>query len=351
MKTLDQLKYLTFVFLIVLLGCEIYLRIFKAENMVLHQYPKIYRFDPDPNIGYRGVPNIEGYIRRPSIDKHFRLNNFGFYGPDFSSEHPDSVFRIIIVGSSTAQGMWANQKESFATLLNDTFKKKHFNVEVINCAISGASRGVQNIKTAIGIATKFKPNLILYELGVPLITINYSRDNYNGYSTQFTGNNLEEFKHSKFVAEKKVDIVKSHRLINELADYSFVIRFLYRKSSNSWGTILNCWKVYAENSAEAWLYYAIGHYDMEQSLNKMNVFSEALARLDCKLLTFEYGPSSLDDTYGLKFSNIGLNVPLYKEEYRHELDAHPNLEGDRLIADGLFKFLKNGYIPAVFFPK
>lgn len=351
MKKLDQLKYLTFAVFVLFLCCEAYLRIFKGENMVLHQYPKIYRFDPDLSIGYRGVPNIKGYIRRPSINKHFTLNNFGFYGPDFSLTHPDSIFRIIIVGSSTAQGMWANQKESFASLLNDKFKREHYNVEVINAGISGASRGLQNIATAKEIAAKFKPNLILYELGVPLNSINYSRDTYKGYSILFTGNNLDEFKHSKLVAEKKVDRINAHKLINELANYSYVIRFLYRKSSNSWGTVQNCWKVYAENSAEAWLYYAIDQLDMEKSLNKMNAFNDDLERLNCKLVTFEYGSSTLDDKHGLKFPNLGLNVPLEKEGYHHELDAHPNLKGDHLIADSLFKALKERYVPAVFFPK
>lgn len=129
MKKLDKLKYLTFALFVLFLCCEIYLRIFKAKNMVLHSYPKIYSFDPDPSIGYRGVPNIKGYIRRPSMNKHFKLNNFGFYGPDFSLTHPDSIFRIIISGSSTVQGMWANQKESFTSILNDKFKTTHFNLK------------------------------------------------------------------------------------------------------------------------------------------------------------------------------------------------------------------------------
>ena len=91
MKKLDQLKYLTFILFILFLCCEVYLRMFKAENMVLHDYPKIYRFDPDPDVGYRGVPNIDGYIRRPSMNKHFKLNNFGFYGEELFYLSNDKV--------------------------------------------------------------------------------------------------------------------------------------------------------------------------------------------------------------------------------------------------------------------
>ncbi|TBO44284.1 SGNH/GDSL hydrolase family protein [Pedobacter kyonggii] len=349
MKKLDYLKYLTFILFVLFLCCEAYLRMFKAENMVLHDYPKIYRFDRD--VGYKGIPNIDGYIRRPSIDKHFKLNNFGFYGPDFSLEHADSVFRIIIVGSSVAQGMWANQKESFASLLNDRFKRENFKVEVINCGISGASRGLKNIRSAREIATKFRPNLILFELALPINDINYSRETYRDYSILFTGNNLDEFKHSKFVAQRKVDLIKSHSLITELANYSYVIRFLYRRSSDSWGTMMNCWKIYSENSADSWLYYSSEQLNMEQSLTEINKLSADLVRVNCRLVTFEYGSSLFDNKYERKFSNIGLNLPLDKDQYHHELDGHPNLKGDLIIAESLFKVLKDRYIPTVFLPK
>jgi hypothetical protein len=347
---MDKIKYLTFLLFALFCCSEIYLRIFKAENMVLHQYPKVYRFDPD--VGYTGIPNMHGYIRRPSISKHFVLNNFGYYGPDFSLTPSDSIFRIVVVGSSVVQGVWANQKESFVSLLNDKFKLNKFKVEVINCGISGGDRVFQNIKLTKKISRDFKPNLILFELFLPFNSGNYYRDTYKDYSILFTGDNLKEIKHSRFIAQKKVDLLKKHDFITHLADYSYLIRFLYRGSSATYG-ITYCWKAYAENSADTWLYYTPSKQiklNTDESLREMSKLGTYLNNKNCKLVTFEYGSLSFDKNFIKKFSNISLNLPLNRTEYQHELDDHPNHQGDVIIAESLFKVLKRQFIPDIFFP-
>jgi hypothetical protein len=87
--------------------------------MLIKQYPLIYA--PDTALGFRGIPNKAGHIRLPSIDKRFRLNRFGFYGQDFTLDHPDSIFRILIGGSSVVEGIWAQQKLAFPTMLDSLF--------------------------------------------------------------------------------------------------------------------------------------------------------------------------------------------------------------------------------------
>jgi hypothetical protein len=355
MKLFSRTKYITFSLFVVFLLCESYLRIFKHENLILHSYPKVYAFDKD--FGYRGIPNIEGYIRRPGIEKRFIFNAFGLNNKNFSASHPDSIFRIMIAGASLVEGTWARQNETYVSLLNDKFKAEGYKVEVINCGISGSDRGLQNIAYAKELAAKFRPNLVLYELSFPMTSVNYARDRYKNYSILFTGNDLKEFEHSRFVAERKIDLIEKRQLITDLYDMSYCMRFLCRAidDGRNWGTIVNCCRIYGENKCDSWQYYASTSFDAEKGIELMNKLAAELGEMGCRLAPFEYYNDFKDSLSGdkgkLGFSTISLNVNLNDEKYHLELDDHLNLHGDQVIADSLFSRLHAAYIPISFFPR
>lgn len=346
---LKKTRYLTFAALVIFLICELILRLFFSENLVLHDYPKVYSFDPV--LGHRGIPHSDGHIRRPSIDKHFTLNNFGFYGSDFQAEHPDSIFRIGVFGASRVEGVWANQIESFPGLLNNLFGQKGYRVEVLNLGVSGAGRDLQNISLIMESVSRFKLNMALMEGSIPLSSIRYYRDRYKGYSILFTGNDSLEYKRSWAVVKKKIDLLNKYKLYTTLWDMSYVVRYLAKHADNDWGTVADCLKNYSDNSVESWQYYSTIEYDTGKSLETLNNLQLYLDKSNCKLGVFSYrGDSllkSLENNDHIKFAPINLNIDLNQQKYRHNLDGHPNLLADQLISDHFYKELVK-YIPQQF---
>lgn len=355
MKLLDKSKYLTFAALIVFIACELFLRVYKGENMVLHHFPMIYA--SDSSLGYRGIPNAKGYIRRPSIEKKFTLNNQGFFGPDFYPEHPDSIFRIMIFGSSVVEGIWGVNEESFPTTLDRLFKEKGYKVEVINCGISGVYRVLQNIALIREMSAKFKPDLVLFEHPIPVRYFNYYRDVYNGYSITFAGDNSEERWHSKWITQKKVDLLKKYQLVTDMYDLFYCLRYWTRSSEDKSGTVVHSWVNYANNTCDNWQYFSDYYsYSHEKSAYLCNDVAKELDKIHSKLALFEYGESKLGETLRshpemVDFSFISLNVPLERKDLVLELDDHPNAIGYRAIADTFYKVLSQKYIPTQFCPQ
>ncbi|GGB24158.1 hypothetical protein GCM10011511_55110 [Puia dinghuensis] len=324
--------------------------------MVLHAYPKIYRYDSV--VGFRGIPNVEGYIRRPSIDKHFKLNNFGYYGPDFDARHPDSIFRIGVFGASMVEGVWANQVESFPEILNRMFKDKGYRVEVLNLGIQGRLRVLHNLELMKKDVAAFKVNLALMEESFPIISANNHFDQYKGYSIEFTGDNTPDGRFSQMLVQKKVDRLEKHKLITDLLKLFCSSRaYLRHVEGNSGvyrGTLIDCWRNFYENSCDNLLFFNVVNYSPEQSVAILNRSRAELCNQNTEFALFSYAKDSLSKylraNSNVEFRSIQLNLPLYKNQYKQELDGHPNSKGDSLIAGALFRELCQNYIPANFKP-
>ncbi len=344
-------RYLTLICFLSIIILEIGFRLVRREQWVKHEYPKVYTFDTI--CGYKGIPNIEGYIRRPSIRKKFKLNNQGFYGADFCIQKPDSVFRIIVVGSSGVEGIWANHKEVFPQKLQKQFKKEGFKIEVINCAISGSDRDLQNIKLIEHYLIKYSPDLVLYEGRTRISTGNYHRDTYKDYSILYAGNNMEERTHSRYIAEQEVERIKQLKIFTDLWDISYILRFYGRRANtHTIPSLSNCLSKYAENKAESWNYSRFKSYTFAESIDILNRLNKTLKNHSCKLVLFHYGSIKkkqlMDIKEKIEFQCIFLNIS--GENLGHKYDGHFNENAHQIIAEETFAKLKH-FLPKEFYPK
>ncbi len=351
-RLIKSSKYITFACLIVFVGCEACLRIFYAEHMIVHHFPLVYA--PDSSQGFKGIARKEGYIRRPSIEKKFRLNNAGFYGPDIIPQHPDSIFRILVCGSSVVEGIWANQRTSYPAMLNELFKAQGFRVEVINCGISGSNRDWQNMNVIRDVSSRFHANMVLFEHPIPIHWGNYLRGTYKDYAILFTGDSSAEWNQSEAIARRKVDLLKANSLLTGMYDLCYCIRYWARSAADSWNTPTQCWKDYADNGADSWQYYIPRDLDVRQSIYALNDLQKELNRKGCQLIAYEYGNSDMSDRIResdeVMFPYISLSLPLDDKKYQHELDDHLNYLGFTITAEKLFNELRQRYIPAAFCP-
>jgi hypothetical protein len=352
-KLLNYSKYVTFAILLGYLGCESYLRLFKSENMALTHYPLIYT--SDSIVGYRGIPNKKGYIKRPSIEKSFVLNNHGFFGPDFYPRHPDSIYRVMVFGSSYVEGIWGNNSESFPAMVNRMFRENGYKVEVINCGLSGAARDLLNMALIKEMSVTYHPDLVLLESPLPVNNVYCFRDFYKGYSITFTGDNDAERAHSKWAAQTKVELLNQHRLVTTLYDLSYCMRYWTRASLDTPGTIPHACMIYAKNCCDNWMYFSsISTLSYEESVNMLEQLKNGLGR--SKFALFEYGNTWLGTKFKehpelLTFPFISLNVPLEKKGYSLQHDCHPSNLGYNTIAKNMYKELITHFIPERFRPR
>jgi hypothetical protein len=352
-KLLNISKYLTFSLLVGYIGCEVYLRIYKAENLKLTSYPLVYA--SDSVVGYRGIPYQKGYIKRPSIEKSFVLNNHGFLGPDFYPEHPDSIFRVMVFGSSYVEGIWGNNKQSFPAIANDLFKKNGYKVEVINCGLSGSNRDILNMALVKEMSAIYHPNLVLLESALPINNVYCFRDFYKGYSITFTGDNGAERAHSKWAAQTKVEILGEHKLVTDIYDLSYCFRSWARASLDTSGNLAHTCMTYSKNCCDNWMYFsAVTTYSYEESVKMVEDLRSGLHNTEFAL--FEFGDTWLGKKFHehpeiIHFPFISLRVPLNQKGYSLEHDCHPSELGYNTIAQHLFEELKTNYIPERFAPK
>jgi hypothetical protein len=347
-------RYFSFALLVLFIGGEVVLRCAFGEHMLIKQYPLIYA--PDTALGFRGIPNKAGHIRLPSIDKRFRLNRFGFYGQDFTLDHPDSIFRILIGGSSVVEGIWAQQKLAFPTMLDSLFKARGYKVEVINCAVSGLGRSWQDMNLLRESVVRFHANLALFERPFPITRLNYYREAYRGYSLLFTGNNEAERRLSQSIARRKADWLAANPIVTGVYDLSYCLReWIRQQGSNQLNTVIDRWHDYADNNPASWQNTEEKDMTVQESIYWLNDITAEMNRAGCQLVAFEYGNNEMSDriraSEEVKFPYLSLELPLDGPEYHHALDEHFNYIGFTFIVTKLFDVLSRDYIPKAYWPK
>jgi hypothetical protein len=261
----------------------------------------------------------------------------------------------MVFGSSSVEGIWGNNTESFPATVNRMLRENGYHAEVVNCGLSGASRDLMNVNLAKEMAAIYHPDLVLLESPLPMSNVYCYRDFYNGYSITYTGDNSEERAHSRWAARVKVDLLHRHRLVTDLYDLSYCFRYWARQSLDTPGNLAHNCLIYAKNCCDNWMYFSsINTLSYEESIRRMEELKADVA--PAKFALFEYGDTWLGKKFRehpelISFPFLSLNVPLDKKGYSLEHDCHPSNLGYATIAQHLYEQLVNHFIPARFQPK
>ena len=194
---------------------ETYFRVKFREELRDRHYPLIYL--PDSLYGYRYMPNITERIDAPNLHKDFRLNNHGYTGPDFNLRKSKRTYRIIVVGSSNAGGIWMEGYKNYSVYLQEIFNSHTQPVEVINCAIDGRGRDKRHLDLIENELLAYQPDLILLEFNFPLTYIPINREVYKGYMIEYQLNSEKGRQESI----KGVDRARKHWFLGFLYDISY----------------------------------------------------------------------------------------------------------------------------------
>lgn len=124
----------------------------------------------DAVLGWRHMPDKEGWSVTREYRVPVKINNFGLVGPETTLEKPTGTFRIAFVGDSLTEAFQVNPEASFPRLvegrLNDLVGKKKIEalalskVEVLNFGVTsyGTVKEAYVIEKEV---LKFNPDLVV----------------------------------------------------------------------------------------------------------------------------------------------------------------------------------------------
>jgi hypothetical protein len=208
--------------LLILLGIfllsEVYFRVFSYE--LLKTRVRDLAYIPDSLYGYKYKPNSEQTFIWPGINKKFRFNNHGFYGPDFSESKNKNTYRIIFVGNSVTLGIRTDGEDNFVMKLQDLFKQANYNVEIINCSVDGKNRDVGNMNIVKYETPKYHPDLVMFEYHKRLSEKYLYRDQYKDYMLRYDDSTKKDIPKLK----SKIDKIYAAKVSRKLYDVSFTVR-------------------------------------------------------------------------------------------------------------------------------
>lgn len=104
-----------------------------------------------------------GFRNRPNAKyEKWKINKFGFRGPDFSMKKPDGIERIMILGASETFGLYEQANLEYPAQLQRLLDQEQSDrFQIINAAVPGISppRLIHLYKTWLH---RFKPDIIYY---------------------------------------------------------------------------------------------------------------------------------------------------------------------------------------------
>lgn len=334
---------------LLLVFCELILRIFFYQPLKIRQQPAVYT--GDTRFGFLPVPRAHGIKSIPNIHQTFTLNNQGFIGPDFQPTKKNGIYRIIIVGYSNLEGFYVSEKENAISLLQSKLITSGYRAEVINCSIGGGGyRKIQQYRFLKEWISKYQADMILFETGLPFYDQFISKEAYRGYLINYWTGSAG----SKEDAERIVDNIWSssaprflYRAFYSLRVLSKIyLRVIERGKRKS--TFAKCLNAFIENEVKLDIDPAKGtRSSITESVQLLQDLVDDYKKRNTKIVMFQL-PNKGSIQRTINFYNVSqaYNLPVIKaftDESKNASfffdDDHLNANGHKILADSLYASL------------
>lgn len=341
MKKVFYIILISFVSIIII--GEVLLRICFYEQLKHQIEPNI--FQADTIIGYTMIPNSEAIQSLPSIKTKIKINNQGFNGNDFETTKKPRILRIAVVGASNFDGLYVDPLQNSIYLLQQKFINNGYSdVEIINCALQGGHRGMQQLSLIRQKIMHFKPDAILLNIRFDFWDLYISREDYKGFVIEYATGSIESRKKSR----KVVDTLYKNKLFTSIYDISFIVRagvkkYLENFVKNRPVTLFQrCVHSYRNNKVHCTVVHSLNtHYSYRRSIDELEKLSEEIEEQGTLLVIFSLKRAmdiELLQTSSLKYFFISLNHDgVHSISYKH--DGHLNEIGHEIVAEQLYQTL------------
>jgi len=276
----------------------------------------------NPSLVYELKPNSEGYL----AGKYVKINSYGMRSKEISTDK--DVYRIAFIGDSITFGWGVELNESYPEVLGEYIEKdQHIKVEILNFGVPGYV-SLQEYTVLKNKVINYSPDLII--IGNFLS----SPDNiWNLYQTSIPiSPSIKIFFKERSCTYNFLQS-KLNIFLNKAGkiDKSPYIN-LYNKSSEEWKNYKDVLGKISAISKDNNIPVVTLILPNWYNLNESYEFKEIHNLLNMTLSENNLHPI---DTYP---ELSGINAGDYSIEH-----VHPNAEGHKLLAQILYKKLKNNY--------
>ena len=129
--------------LLALLLSEGLLRLLNPPALSLNHLAEI--FHPDPETGFRYIPNARSWHQRYEYNNPVQVNARGWLGPDYPDPAPDGVTRIVLLGDSFIAGLEAPPEKDVPTQLQKLLDDAGSQTQVLNYGLYGSNPLTQGV--------------------------------------------------------------------------------------------------------------------------------------------------------------------------------------------------------------
>lgn len=307
-----------------LLTAELALRILYADLLVEQHFPLVYV--PDDALGYRYRTGVSDRICVPSICREFQIDSEGYVGGP-KKLRDTRGFEVVIAASSDATGIWMQSGIPYPSQLRDLLLGRGCNVDVVNAAVDGDMRSLEIVRVARHEIELRKPDALVLELDVPLVTQSAKRSVYGDYVLSFPA----DVKGSEFREREVVNFLQAHAIFREVYLRSYLLRASVRlmmRHSKHWSAFyLDAFVTHIVVGDLRPRVLSVG-----RSIRELVALRDAMAGYGGILLLVGNPHSrlaKLAPSYGLDFAPVA--VPSGRK-FRFRYDGHLNSAGHRAIA-------------------
>lgn len=326
---------------------ELWLRTFDYEPLKTRIHPLIY--ERDAELGYRYIPGARRRICVPSICKDIEINEDGFCGPVDPRNKPSGTYRVAVVGSSQATGIWMAEGNPFPHLLEERLLREGGSFEVLNFSVDGQNRDLANIRRVEQVVLDYSPDLVLLNLGAfPFFGVVGYRDMYRGYvySTGHSDEPQEVHDKQAVLLTEYIDDVEDS-LVARVYDASYIFRklcsgYINWKEANDFHPLDGCFahRMDAYRRRRVERMSPLPYLTPEESLQRIDELRARCRETGAELVLFLYedNPEAVQTFHGYGIECISLAIP-ETPLYQHAHDGHYNDAGHRLVAQRLHDLL------------
>ncbi|MBM3233743.1 SGNH/GDSL hydrolase family protein [Candidatus Pacearchaeota archaeon] len=167
-KILIYLIYFFIVFIAVVFILAVF-EIFNYLNISKVNYSYVW----PPNLRYVFSPN-SSIFHRISGESLFTINSLGYRGVEFKNH--ENEYRVLIIGGSTSECLYLDDKEAWPYILMNKLKKTNDNKKVITMNIGKSGHGIRNnILELKYLPENYEPDMIIMMTGANDVLFRLSR--------------------------------------------------------------------------------------------------------------------------------------------------------------------------------
>lgn len=107
----------------------------RLDDWAFQRVPYLAQVDREHDLMLHDSRCVRGRPR--GFFKKYRLNDFGFRGPEITREKQNGVKRVVLLGASETFGLYESEGHEFAEILRQELSKSGEPVEIINAAVAG----------------------------------------------------------------------------------------------------------------------------------------------------------------------------------------------------------------------